>query len=59
MSKPYVPSIEERLLAAIHGITLIRVGINAEADVAGLDSEDVTAALAPLALDIREHLYWP
>ena len=54
----YVPTIEERLRDAIHGMTLLRLALNADAYKAGMDPIDVREAALPTAQEVSEHLYW-
>jgi len=54
----FVDSIEERLTKAIHGINLIQLALAADATEAGLHEQDVIEAIAPLASEVHEQLYF-
>jgi len=54
----FVYSIQERLTKAIRGINLIQLALVADANEAGLDQQDVIEAIAPLASEVHEHLYF-
>lgn len=51
-------TVGERLIAACHGATILRIVLTADPLRAGLDSKDVLAAVVPQAEDLLEELYW-
>jgi hypothetical protein len=53
-----VDSIEERLAKAIRAINLIKLALAVDADKVDMFWEDVREAIAPLASEVHEQLYF-